>query len=160
MSWVRVGDSALTWLDPQPQRVRPGHGLLSTLGAHLGEMLWGQPAPRTQLEEGNLIPRYRFRSLHLKGTLATRAKGYLTGARVQRASVSAFIRYSALEGAAERWPSEPWGRSLGIYRPPQPTSYLEKLRNVPPGQVLLGFVGVHGCARAVGSRRGGSRGWG
>lgn len=43
---------------------------------------------------------------------------------------------------------------------PTPASYLEKLRDVPAGQVLLGVVGVHGCsARAVGRRRGSSRGW-
>lgn len=46
--------------------------------------------------------------------------------------------------------------------PPAPlpalAPYLEKLRDFPPGQIVLGIVGVHGCAaRAWGRRRGGSR---
>lgn len=37
---------------------------------------------------------------------------------------------------------------------PDLAPYLEKLRDFSPGQILLGFVGVHGCfARALGSRR-------
>jgi hypothetical protein len=33
-------------------------------------------------------------------------------------------------------------------------SYLEKLRDFPPGQILLGIVGVHGCAARTLGRRG------
>ncbi|EDL11918.1 mCG146130, partial [Mus musculus] len=118
LSCLRVGDTGLTWLDPQSQRVLPGHDLLSILGAHLGGILWGQPASSTQLEEGNLIPRYGFRSLHLKRTRATRAhKATCLGRRERRASVSAFIRDPTPEGAAGHWPS---GHSLGILWPPQP----------------------------------------
>lgn len=122
-------------------------------------MRWGQPASRTRLQEGNLIPRCGFRSPHLKGTLATCGKGDLSGARGSLASASTFTRYPAPEGAARRWPSEPRGGRWGPFG--HLASYLEKLRNVPPGQVLLGVVGVHGCtARAVGRRRGGYGSWG
>lgn len=111
-------------------------------------MRWGQSTPRTWLEEGNLIPRCGFRNPHLKATLATRGKGDFSEARGALASVNTFTRYPAPEGAARRWPSETGG---GRWEPcGNPASYLEKLRNVPPGQVLLGVVGVHGCtARAV-----------
>lgn len=51
-------------------------------------------------------------------------------------------------------------RAPGMPSPTLPSSlpdlapYLEKLRDFPPGQILLGFVGVHGCsARALGRRR-------
>lgn len=57
----------------------------------------------------------------------------------------------------------PYPEPPAILSPAPPTpllalsSYLEKLRDFPPGQILLGFVGVHGCTtRALGRRRGGS----
>lgn len=101
---------------------------------------------------------------HRTRTPATRWKGDYPGQAGKRASASLFTSVSRVgkvgPGAASipppaQGPDMPSPDPPG--RLPALAPYLEKLRDFPPGQILLGIVGVHGCAaRASGHGRGGS----
>lgn len=99
---------------------------------------------------------------HLTRTLATRGKGdYPRASGRVRFCKPLQLHAPRGEGGTGRGCLTPNPRDAvpGCSRPSASRSpYLKKLRDFPPGQILLGIVGVHGCAaRALGRKRGGSR---
>lgn len=101
------------------------------------------------------LPRLRSASAHLARAGGRRSAEPLP-AQATRATASACSVLPATFSPARRGvPARSIPRRGGKRLPPPRLAYLEKLRDLPAGQILLRLAGAHSASRGRGRRRGG-----